>query len=75
MSHDDTGRPAAPRRCAVRSSPGQPLRPIVPYPRTRLMGAGDWAPEERRETRIAGTFALVLAIAVMAYAGLGSCSV
>lgn len=39
------------------------------------MGAGDWAPEERRETRIAGTFALVLAIAVMAYAGLGSCSV
>lgn len=47
----------------------------MPYPRTRLMGAGDWAPEERRETRIAGTFALVLAIAVMAYAGLGSCSV
>ena len=40
------------------------------------MGAGDWAPDARRETKIAGgVFALLLAVAVMAYAGLGFCSV
>ena len=40
------------------------------------MGAGDWAPEARRETKIAGgVFALLLAVAVMAYAALGYCSV
>ena len=40
------------------------------------MGAGDWGPDDRRETKIAGgVFALLLAVAVMAYAGLGSCSV
>ena len=40
------------------------------------MGAGDWAPADRRETKIAGgVFALLLAVAVMAYAGLGYCSV
>ena len=40
------------------------------------MGAGDWAPDARRETKIAGgVFALLLAVAVMAYAALGYCSV
>ena len=40
------------------------------------MGAGDWAPDDRRETKIAGgVFALLVAVAVMAYAGLGYCSV
>jgi hypothetical protein len=40
------------------------------------MGAGDWAPDDRRETRIAGgVFALLLAVAVIAYAALGYCSV
>ena len=40
------------------------------------MGAGDWAPDDRRETKIAGgVFALLLAVAVMASAALGYCSV
>ncbi len=34
---------------------------------TGRMGAGDWAPDDRRETKIAGgVFALLVAVAVMA---------